>query len=373
LREFPKAEGTSCECEQPDIDAFVCTYETKLKCRRDQIECDLNNGLPTFKQQIDNIHCQYLNTFKAYLKNVYCETSQIYCQKVADYEAQLKKIKDNAVCRFENSVKQIICKIEQFHCQIIANFKKCLTTRKCRIEQYSCQIDQKSQNIQTSYATCLQQHMTKRENWVKCIFNTLYGTKAKGANYDTAMQRYKAILDNEKCCLTDQFKCKIDEAVKTIKDCYRCNYKCYFNTGCYGFARRQYTKSCKHLPCAPKYLYKLVRLCAFNPKWSGCPIANLKSTTSATQESFDPCPYNQCIDSKACDYLNDLAKKVQQWKCQVNTWRDNAVCALKQKISCMYPRTSWGTCPTQCQINAYQQKLQCQADTWADSKKTRTS
>lgn len=57
------------------------------------------------------------------------------------------------------------------------------------------------------------------------------------------MKKYKDILNDERTCLIDIFKSKLADAVKSIKECYRCNYKCYFNTGCYGFTNKQYKKS----------------------------------------------------------------------------------------------------------------------------------
>ena len=67
--------------------------------------------------------------------------------------------------------------------------------------------------------------------------------KPDSETFEDAMCAYQELLDSDKAWYVEKFKEKIDAAVQELKDCYRCNYKCYFNTGCYGFNRRSFRKT----------------------------------------------------------------------------------------------------------------------------------
>jgi len=371
LKEFPQPVlgGTDmCEAEQADITCITAGYKTKLADKRTEFKCLLEAGLPAFKQAIDQIHATYQSNFETNLQRVLCRTSSEYILKVAQYSGELTKLKNAAVCRFNNSVTQIMAKIKSFHEQIIANFESCLTTRKSRVDSYILRLNQRSTEIQQRYASCITDAITKRVSWVRSVFTALYSNQIKQAtDFETAMSNYKTMLDCEKANLIAAFKTKIDAAVLKLKNSYRCNYKCYFNTGCYGFSRRSYRRSCTRLPSPPRYNYKLVSVSAFKPQWKGCRSSTVPAKTTTT-EQFDAAAYNRQIDDLACQWLNYITAKVTEWKGKVTTWKSNSFTSMKSTISTMYPRGSPGQLFTQCQIDAYRARLEREAQTWLDNR-----
>lgn len=370
LKEFPQPilGPDMCEAEQANIACITAGYRTKLEAKRTEFKCLLEAGLPAFKQAIDTIHARYQASFECNLQRVLCKTSTAYALKVAQYCSQLAKLKSDAVCRFNNSVTQLIAKIKAFHDQILANFENCLTTRKARVDAYILKLNQRSCEIQQRYAACITAAITKRVNWVRCVFTALYSNQIKqGTDFENAMCNYQTMLDCEKTNLIAAFKTKIEAAVLKIKNCYRCNYKCYFNSGCYGFSRRSYRRSCTALPNPPRYNYKLVSVSAFKPQWKGCRSSTVPAKTTTT-EQFDVAAYNKCIDDSACQWLNYIAAKVTEWKGKVTTWKCNSLTSMKSKICTMYPRGCPGQLFTQCQIDAYRARLEREAQTWLDNR-----
>ena len=366
LREYPCPDPSSenlCEAEQEDITAFVGTFRTKLEGKRCEIEDDLEKKIPTFECEVNNIHAQYLSCFKSYLARVLCTTSTEYCDKVEKYEARLAELKCDAVDKFKAEITKIIEQIKCFHEEILASFKSCLETRKCRVEAYDSSLDQKSCDVQEEYAKCMTDHMTKRKEWVICIFNTIYSDAIKTTQFTQAMDAYQGLLDSDKAWFIQEFKKKIEAAVQELKDCYRCNYKCYFNTGCYGFNRRSFRKTIKSLPAPPKYDYKLVRVGLFNPEWEGCPAPE-PETKDEEKETFVEKPYLDCIDAAYKKYLEDLCAKIEEWKGKVETWKCDTDTILQDRISCMKPKSFCGKEPTESEIQSYQQKLRGYAATW---------
>ena len=364
LREYPCPDPSSknlCEEELTDINTFVGTIRTKLEGKRCDIQEALEKKLPAFTCTVKNLHCRYLSTFKSYLARVICSTSSDYANRVQKYEERLEELECDAIEKFNNDIAKIIQQIKCFHDQILASFKKCLETRKCRVEAYESSLEQKSCDIQEKYEQCLTSHMSKRKQWVICIFNTIYCNNIKTPNFNTIMATYQGLLDNDKTWYVNEFKKKIEAAVTQLLDCYRCNYKCYFNTGCYGFNRRSFSQKCKSLPQPPKYNYKLVRVGLFNPTWKGCPAPEPKEKTT---ETFEKQPYLTCITNTYQKYLRDLCAKVEEWKGKVTTWKCESDTTLKARISCMKPKSKCGKAPTTAEIEEYQRKLRGYADSW---------
>merc|ERR1719385_161694 len=314
LKDYPQpvTGDDMCEAENTDIAGIISGYRSQLATKRTEFKCLLEAGLPAFKSQIDTLHAQFQSSYETNLQKVMSQSSAEYAIKVQQYAAELSSLKTAAVTSFNNAVTDVISKIKSYHDQLLANFESCLTNRKCRVESYALKLDEMSNEIQRRYAATLTSAMEKKESWVRSIFTKLYNNQIKQTDFEDAMNRYKQLLENEKQCLIQQFKTKIDAAVLKMKNSYRCNYKCYFNTGCYGFSRRSYTRSCTRMPSPPRYSYKLVGVSAFNPEWKGCP-APAKPTTPAEPE-FKSDVYIQCIDDKAREYLSTLATKVTEWK-----------------------------------------------------------
>ena len=57
------------------------------------------------------------------------------------------------------------------------------------------------------------------------------------------MINYEAELTAQVNADVAAFQGEVDTAVAALKESYRCNYKCYFNTGCYGFNRRSFRQT----------------------------------------------------------------------------------------------------------------------------------
>jgi len=244
LVEFPqKLEDGTCEDEKTDIDSQIGAYQTKLANSRSEIEEKLNAELTPFITQIDELHLTYVNTFKKYLKNIDDETSDEYKNKVAAYEAELLVIKNQAITNFTAEVTNVMARIESFHVNIIARFRSCLETRTTRIASYKSKIDERANDFVTRYRTSLENIVTKRVDFVKCVFDRLYADKTKDEDYETAITNYNNQLTAEIEQLIGEFQSKIDTSVAKLKENYRCNYKCYFQTGCYGFSRKTFTQS----------------------------------------------------------------------------------------------------------------------------------
>ena len=95
--------------------------------------------------------------------------------------------------------------------------------------------------------TLFSRHFTVT-TWIKLVtiilqYLCFVGSLPLPGNLTSAMTNYGLLLDSERTNLINEFNITITEAVEKAKDCYRCNYKCHFNTGSYGFAKHQYKRT----------------------------------------------------------------------------------------------------------------------------------
>merc|ERR1712038_1703362 len=117
----------------------------------------------------------------------------------------------------------------------------------------------------------------------------------------------------------------VDAAVKEMKENYRCNYKCFFQTGCFGFSRRSFSRSCVRFPTPPKYNFKFFGMCAFNADWNGCAYSCLRTCSVAEKNpTFDDQTHIDAINAKTTGYKAELAAKVAEWKKQIADWKVQA-------------------------------------------------
>jgi len=371
LVEFPQDQDPGCEAEQTDLDAFIAGYEVKLAAARAQIETELNTGLTAFKDEIDAVHLTYVNTYKEYLKNVYAEGTDEYNTRVTAYEAELLASRTRAVNSWIDAVANAISRIETFHTSILTRFRSCLETRITRIGEYNSKMDQRSTEIVGRYRTALEKIVARRVEFVKSVFDKLYADKAKHADHETAMANYSAELAAEVDALVSTFQGQVNVAIAEFKEKYRCNYKCFFATGCYSFNRKSSSRSCS-FPSAPKYSYKMVGVGAFKVDWNGAKYQCLRTCTAAEKTcSFDHQSHIDEIGTKAAGYVVALNAKVSEWKTQVADWKSAAEAGLEEKIACMLPWSYCGTEPTEAEIEAFRQKLRTQAQTWINETEQR--
>jgi len=374
LFEFPQpltGAEESCEAEKANVEDIITGYETKLSNARNTIRDELNEGLAPFESDLDDLHATYLSTFMLYLKNCYDENSSEYTTKVADYQDELAALKTQAVADFNTAVAAAITRIETFHGQIITQFRSCLTNRTSRLNSYNLKLDERATCIVTQYRERLEAIVTKKVDFVKCVFDRLYADKSKDAQYDNAMINYEAELTAQVNADVAAFQGEVDTAVAALKESYRCNYKCYFQTGCYGFSRKSYSRSCISFPSPPKTSYKLVGVGQFKADWNGAAYNCLRTCTAEEKTcTFDDQTHITEIGTKVEGYKSDLADKVVEWQGQVTAWEATATESLTATVQCMIPKTYCGVAPTEAEIQAYQATAQTQATNWIAAKKT---
>merc|ERR1712096_3133 len=217
------------------LDQFISQYELKLAEARESIRTEMFENKPSYFDQINNIQAEYLATFESYLKNCYDEDSDEYKNAVAEYQKILFVARQKAEENFETAVNNAITRIVCFHDRLIASFRSCLESRSSRITKYNANIDAKALEIKEKYAKKLEDIIVKRVEWADKVFKKLYvGTDG---NANAAVEKLQCALIIQMAVFTGDFNGKVDKAVVQMKESYRCNYKCSFSTGCYGFSR----------------------------------------------------------------------------------------------------------------------------------------
>merc|ERR1712038_948621 len=227
----------------------------------------------------------------------------------------------------------------------------------------------KAKEIQRVYEECLTQHIKKRVSWVISVFKKIYDDNIKSQNFKKAMDNYQKHLEQEKSDLIKDFAKKVTDAVTQMIESYRCNYKCYFRTGCYGFSRRSFRRSCVRMPCAPRYSYKLVGLCAFNPEWKAppCPVPTTPKIKPAVVETFNHQKYLDDIDNTAAIQGNELKLKSALWRKEVDDWKVQTLKTLMARIETMMPKATY--CKqawTMNEIEEFRKGLRAQATNWVN-------
>jgi len=364
LVEYPKSLEQGCEPDSDNFDALIEGYATKLADARANILLELQNGQYAFQQELDELHATYLNNLKEFLKNVYAEDSDEYKNRVAAYETELLAIRDQALANYGQSITNTMNRIETFHTELLARFRSCLETRVTKLAEYSEKMWKRFDDIIGKYRTNLETMVNKRVEFVVSVFDKLYGDKPKDASHEAGIAAYRDELTTEIEGMIAQFRMELELAMKQFIEKYRCNYKCFFATGCYSFSRKVSSKSCS-FPSAPKYSYKMVGVGPFKVDWNGAKYTCLKTCTAAEKTcTFNHQVHIDEINSKAAGHVVALSAKVGEWEQQVADWKSAAEAGLEEKISCMIPRVFCGPEPTQAEIDAFRQKLREQAQAW---------
>jgi len=366
---FPKAieEGT-CEPELDDVTATLADYEQTFAEARVGIESEMRSGLAAFTTHIDEVGAVYLDTFKQYLSNCVASDSDEFAARVVEYERKLSQLRCDAIVNFHTAVAAAMEKVACFQNGIIASFSKCLETRAGKLAAYNLKLDERITKCVGEYELRLKEIIQKRIDWTKCVLERIYGND-KSEEYEAAVEKYQCALVIQIAVYVNQFRQAATRAGVQMKENYRCNYKCYFATGCYGFSRKAFQKSEVQFPAPPKYAYKLVGLNAFNVDWKGTDYECL-TTCSAEDKTptFDEAAHIASVESKSLSYKEDLACKVNQWMVEIAQWKADAQTALSEEIACFVPVTYCGAAPTQEEIAAFQLKMQGQADKWIEVK-----
>merc|ERR1712165_673034 len=257
-----------------------------------------------------------------------------------------------------------------FHLQLIARYRSCLVNRLARIESFRVQMHQRSTSFVSQYRARLMAIVEKKVNFVKCVYERLYAGKAKPGNFQEFLDQYRSELVNQVELDVTAFETEVNAAVEKIIESYRCNSKCIFRSGCFGFSQRSFSRSCVRMPCAPRTSYKLIGVGSFKVDWHGCAYNCLRTCTAEEKKcTFDHESHLKAITAKAVKHLDELKVKVAAWKAQVEEWSKTATTNLSTKIDCMMPKTFCGVAPTQEEIDAFRAACRTQAINWIAAKK----
>jgi len=372
LVEYPKPTGMHpkmCESER-SVDDLVNEVTAKLAAARQRIEDQLNGNLATFTKQIDEIHAQYIQTFTTYLKRAYGDNYPQLAARVIAYTAELNAAKSAAISQFRASVRSIMARIESFHAQLIARFRSCLTGRKARIEQFNLQLTQRINAIVSHYRARLTSIVNKKVEFVRCIYERLYEGKSKPVDFADFLTKFRTQLLDQLEIDVNTFQAQLGLYETQIRESYRCNSRCLFRTGCHGFSRKSFSRSCFRMPCAPRTSCKLIGVGPFKVDWHGCAFRSLRTCSVEEQTcKFDHDAHLKAITKKAVQHIDELAIKVASWKSQVEEWSRKATTSMCSHIECLMPRTFCGRSPTQAEIDAFRASCRTRAINWINAKK----
>jgi len=360
LVDFPVRTQLTCSPEIANMEEFITAYEDKLKLKRDEIQAELEAHMKPFTDKIDQIHQKYLSDYKDNLTKELDAESEEYQTKTEEYSADLNEKKDKAVKDFEREVMNVIGRINAFHDRLMGNFKRCLETRNERIAEYNKLVDERAMKYKTRYLDCLNDGVEKRVEFVKGMLE-----KVLGEINEETMEEYRECLMKQVADLTAEFNSKVEEAVMKIKQGYRCNYTCYFKTGCYNFNRCKYSRTIVKLPALRRYNYVYVKVPKFSVDWKGIEYKKLE-TCDAESYDFDEQKYRDELQTRADEYNKQLEEKMEGWKQQVKDWEVQALEELEARINMAVPTDYNGVELTEEEMDAVVQNFREQASTWVD-------
>jgi len=373
LAEFPKnsADGKSCDAEMDNQEQYLNQLREKLAAARVEVAKEMNGKKDGFLADIQAIHEEYIAAFTRYYQSACADQQTDFAEKLKAYTADLAEAKKEAGENFDDAVKKAVERIADFHEKIVLSFKSCLDTRACRVNSFNTKMDARVKDMKKCYEDRVDKSLNKRIDWITQVLQKIYegADEAKVAIYKETIRKYTCDMGIEKAMLVNDFNDKVDKAAATMKLNYRCAYKCYFSTGCYGFNRSTFQRSCVQWPAGQKISYKLVGMGAFKVDWNGAKYNCLRKCDVANNcPAFDKKKHTDAIATDVTTHTGALAKKVQEWTTEVGQWKTKALEALSQEITCMYPRTWCGEEPTKKEIDAFHDKLREQAKKWIEAK-----
>merc|ERR1711872_187499 len=339
LAEFPK---TNADGKITDMEGYLNTIREKLTAARGQVKEEMMGKKEGFLADVQSIHDDYIATFTRYYKSACADQQSDFEEKLAAYKKELAEAKEEAGKNFDKAVEKAIERIAAFHEKIVASFKSCLDTRACRVESFNTKMDARAAEMKKCYEDRVKASVNKRIDWI---------TKVLKKIYEGVIEKYTCDMVFEIAAYTNDYNSKVDAAVKAMKINYRCSYKCYFSTGCYGFNRKTFQRSCVQFPTGQRISYKLVGMGAFKVDWNGSKYSCLRTCDPATNcPAFDTKKHTDAIDAEVAKHTKALSEKVEEWKADVAAWKVKALAALNEEITCMYPRSWCGEEPTKAEI-----------------------
>lgn len=373
LAEFPKtnADGKDCDVEIADMESYLNGIRQKLADARGKVKDEMMAKKDDFLADVQAVHDDYIATFTRYYKSACADQQADFDEKLEAYKKELAEAKTEAGKNFDKAVEKAVERVAAFHEKIVSSFKSCLDTRACRVESFNTKMDARAADMKKCYEDRVKASVNKRIDWITKVLKKIYdGADAtKVAIYEAVIEKYTCDMIVEIAAYTGDYNKKVDAAIAAMKINYRCSYKCYFSTGCYGFNRKTFQRSCVQFPTGQKISYKLVGMGAFKVDWNGSKYSCLRTCDPATNcPAFDSKKHTDAIDAEVAKHTKALFEKVEAWKADVAAWKVKALAALKEEITCMYPRSWCGEEPTKAEIEAFHDKLREQAKKWIDSK-----
>jgi len=360
LIDFPIRNQLTCSPEITNMDEFITAYEDKLKVKRDEIQDELETHLKPFTDKIDEIHQQYMDNYKETLNKELEADSEEFQTKLQEYSESLTEKKEKAVKDFNREVMNTIGRINAFHDRLMGNFKRCLEARNERIAEYNSLVNERATKYKARYEECLKQGVEKRVEFVRCMLEEVVGEVS-----EETMEEYRQCLLEQIASSTAEFNSKVDEAVVKIKQSYRCNYTCYFKTGCYNFNRFKYSKTIVKLPALRRYNYVYVKIPQFNVDWNGVEYKKLQ-TCDPESDMFDEQKYRDDLEVQATEYRSKLEENVAEWQQQVEEWKVQATSELEERVKDSVPTEYDGVELTEDEKDSIMNNLREQANTWVD-------
>jgi len=357
--EFPSTQSMTEDSASKSVDDVIAEYESKLAEAREKIkEKYLDPQISMLESEIDATHSELVNKYKEDLSNIVNENEVTFdasfsvdmqpeepsyfenCQ--SEYVVQLEGNKMKAIEDFKLEVEKAIGNIRKVHDKLIARFRNCMISRQNLLTKYNEEIDKKAFEILSSYKNKVDNMQTRRLEYIKSTFQRLYNTGSNDQNYEEAIEYYNKSIKKEVLNAIKEFYDQLKEKTENLKQQYKFNLKCTFNSG----ITLDYEPTLEFSSVVEPYIGELYRkinfVKDFDYEWIGAEFSNLQNFDS-DKDKIDCMNLNDSflnINEKSKTFLNQLKKKVAEWKETVEKWKKNTLLVSegKNKANSKLPR-----------------------------------
>jgi len=324
------------------VDDVIAEYESKLAEAREKIkEKYLDPQISMLESEIDATHSELVNKYKEDLSNIVNENEVTFdasfsvdmqpeepsyfenCQ--SEYVVQLEGNKMKAIEDFKLEVEKAIGNIRKVHDKLIARFRNCMISRQNLLTKYNEEIDKKAFEILSSYKNKVDNMQTRRLEYIKSTFQRLYNTGSNDQNYEEAIEYYNKSIKKEVLNAIKEFYDQLKEKTENLKQQYKFNLKCTFNSGITLDYEPTLEFSSVMEPYIGELYGKINFVKNFDYEWIGAEFSNFQNFDSE-KDIADCMNLNDSvlnIKEKSTVYLNLLKEKVARWKETVEKWKKN--------------------------------------------------
>jgi len=367
------------------VDDVIAEYESKLAEAREKIkEKYLDPQISMLESEIDATHSELVNKYKEDLSNIVNENEVTFdasfsvdmqpeepsyfenCQ--SEYVVQLEGNKMKAIEDFKLEVEKAIGNIRKVHDKLIARFRNCMISRQNLLTKYNEEIDKKAFEILSSYKNKVDNMQTRRLEYIKSTFQRLYNTGSNDQNYEEAIEYYNKSIKKEVLNAIKEFYDQLKEKTENLKQQYKFNLKCTFNSG----ITLDYEPTLEFSSVVEPYIGELYRkinfVKDFDYEWIGAEFSNLQNFDS-DKDKIDCMNLNDSflnINEKSKTFLNQLKKKVAEWKETVEKWKKNTLLVSegKNKANSKLPRETTKKSEISPRTANYKQYLNERSSLW---------